>query len=129
MSQPNNPKVALVGGESLLGQDVREVFRERLPHVRIDLVGSRDSEILTEEAGEAVVMTGLDGDTLAEADVIAGWRPGGTRCWVVSMWIWLVADNFRVSAINAAKMVESAMPVTTESAYPGDSRSSTSRTS
>ena len=65
-----NPKVALVGGESLLGQDVLDVFRERLPKVDVKLVGSEDAAILTADAGEAVVMTGLDGDALAEADVI-----------------------------------------------------------
>jgi aspartate-semialdehyde dehydrogenase len=56
-------RIALVGGETLLGQEVRDVLRERLPKVPIKLVGSEDE-------GEAVVMTGLDGDALAASNVV-----------------------------------------------------------
>ncbi len=64
--------VALVGGESLLGAEMRDVFRDRFPGIKVRLVGSEEdgTAILTAEAGEAVVMTGLDGDTLAGAGAI-----------------------------------------------------------
>ncbi|MBM3735660.1 MAG: hypothetical protein FJW39_07720 [Acidobacteria bacterium] len=68
----NPARIALVGGESLAGAELREVLREVLPHTRVKLVGSEEQgpAILTEEAGEAVVMTGLDGDALAQSVVI-----------------------------------------------------------
>ena len=68
--------VALVGGETLLGADVRELIADRLLQVRTRLVGmqSDNAMILTEEAGEAAIITGLDSDRLnsAQAVVLAG---------------------------------------------------------
>lgn len=70
------PIVALVGGETLLGADVRELIAERLPQVRTRLIGAQagDTAILTAEGGEASVITGLDSEKLtsAQAVVLAG---------------------------------------------------------
>jgi len=65
-------KVVLIGGETLLGADVRDLLRERFPHVRVKLAGSQeeDTAILTEVGGEAVVLTGLDEEALAAADLV-----------------------------------------------------------
>jgi aspartate-semialdehyde dehydrogenase len=71
-----DPIVALVGGETLLGADVRELIADRLPQVRTRLIGaqSMNAVILTEVAGEAAVITQLDGENLksAQAVVLAG---------------------------------------------------------
>ncbi|MEZ5351775.1 MAG: hypothetical protein R2762_04005 [Bryobacteraceae bacterium] len=66
--------IALVGGETLLGADVREALVDRVPDATIRMVGSHDETILTEEQGEAVVLTGLDETAIAEsrAVVLAG---------------------------------------------------------
>lgn len=71
-----DPIVALVGVETLLGADVREMITERLPKVKTRLIGAQadDEMILTSEAGEATVITGVDGERLqsAQAIVLAG---------------------------------------------------------
>lgn len=71
-----DPIVALVGVETLLGADVREMISERLPKVKTRLIGAQadDEMILTAEAGEATVITGVDGERLqsAQAIVLAG---------------------------------------------------------
>lgn len=65
-------KVVLIGGETLLGADVRDLLRERFPRARVKLAGSQeeDTAILTEVGGEAVVLTGLDEEALASADLV-----------------------------------------------------------
>ena len=74
--------VALVGGETLLGADVRELIADRMPQVRTRLIGAQpdDAVILTAEAGEATVITGLDENNLmsAHAVVLAG-TPDSSR--------------------------------------------------
>ena len=71
-----DPIVALVGGETLLGADVREMIADRLPHVKTRLIGTQadDAVILTAEGGEATVITGVDSERLqsAQAVVLAG---------------------------------------------------------
>jgi aspartate-semialdehyde dehydrogenase len=76
------PLVAIVGGGTLIGKEVRDVLAgARLP-VRVKLVGADPSETgaLTEQDGEAVVMTALDEDNLAGARVamLAG-SPASSR--------------------------------------------------
>ena len=84
--------VALVGGETLLGADVRELIADRLPQVRTRLIGaqSADGLILTEVAGEAAVITALDGENLtsAQAVVLAG-SPESSRKAMALMRGWL----------------------------------------
>ncbi|MBM3813480.1 MAG: hypothetical protein FJW20_17800 [Acidimicrobiia bacterium] len=73
---------AIAGGESLLGKELRDLLGDRLPGVKAKLVGSEDeSLILTEQAGEAVVMTGMDAESLAAADLVflAGSQEGSRR--------------------------------------------------
>lgn len=66
------PIIALVGGETLLGADVRELLADRLPQTRTRLIGTQadDAVILTESGGEAAVITGLDKNVLSEAQVV-----------------------------------------------------------
>lgn len=62
--------VALVGGESLLGADLRDRLAALKPEAQIKLVGSDAEPLLTEEGGEAVVMTGVDEESLGGAAVV-----------------------------------------------------------
>ena len=75
--------IALVGGETLLGADVRELLAERVANARVRLVGAQaiGTAILTEgAAGEADVITGIDSDTLTEAKlVILAGSPDSSR--------------------------------------------------
>ncbi len=66
----NLPVIAIVGGDSLLGREVRELLAD-LP-VRTKLIGADREEAgtLTEEAGEPVIMTDLDAENLADARVV-----------------------------------------------------------
>ncbi len=74
--------VAVVGGESLLGREVRELAENFVPGARMKLIGADEEQsgILSEQGGEAVVMTQLDEETLggAKVAVLAG-SPNSTR--------------------------------------------------
>jgi len=66
------PLLAIVGGGTLIGREVRDVLAEaRLPF-RVKPVGADPSEsgALTEQDGEAVVITPLDEDNLSGARVV-----------------------------------------------------------
>ncbi|HBY59481.1 MAG TPA: hypothetical protein DEH78_06635 [Solibacterales bacterium] len=67
----NHSVVALVGSESLLGKEVREVAGQYVPAARLQLVGADAASVFTEDEGEAVVITGMDEVSLGEADVAA----------------------------------------------------------
>ncbi len=77
--------IALVGGETLLGADVREALVDRVPDASIRLIGSHDETILTAGQGEAVVMTGLDAAAIAEARavVLAGTRESSLKAFSI----------------------------------------------
>jgi len=66
----NSPVAAIVGSNSLLGRELRELLAE-IP-IRTRLIGADAEEpgTLTEEAGEPVVMTQLDEENLAGARVV-----------------------------------------------------------
>ncbi|MBK5292000.1 MAG: hypothetical protein JJE04_10025 [Acidobacteriia bacterium] len=64
--------VTIVGGESLLGAELRELLVDSIPGVSIHLAGSEDEStaILTERGGEPVVITPMDAGSLPGAKVI-----------------------------------------------------------
>jgi aspartate-semialdehyde dehydrogenase len=65
------PRVALVGGETPLGAEMRDVLRGSVLGGRVKLIGSEDTgTVLTEEGGEPVVITALDADELNAAQVV-----------------------------------------------------------
>ena len=66
------PRVAVVGGETPLGADLREVLAASILGGRMKLIGSEDTigAVLSEEGGEPVVITALDADELNAAEVI-----------------------------------------------------------
>jgi len=81
----HSPSVAIVGSESLLGKDVRELILERGLDVRVQLIGADEEETgkIIEEGDEAVVITPLDKTNLASADVVllTGSAASSRRAW------------------------------------------------
>jgi len=63
--------VSIVGGESLIGRELRDLIAgQRLP-VRVNLVGVDEGAMtLTEQAGEPVVITPLDEENLSRSAVV-----------------------------------------------------------
>ena len=64
--------IAIVGGESLIGEDLRQRLAEELRGVKVKLVGTELEEgaLITEQGGEPVLMTGLDEETLHNSKVV-----------------------------------------------------------
>src|SRR5689334_23056549 len=64
--------VAIVGGESLAGKEVREVLRRRETAWQIHLIGADEEETgrITEEGDEPAVITPMDAANLSSADVV-----------------------------------------------------------
>lgn len=81
----HSPSVAIVGGESLLGKDVREMLRESDFETRVQLIGADEEEAgrITGEGDEAVVITPLDRTNLESAGVIllTGSAAGSRKAW------------------------------------------------
>jgi aspartate-semialdehyde dehydrogenase len=71
MAEP--PALAIVGGETLLGNDLREVLSESILGTNLKLAGSVEEAsvaILSEQSGEPVVLTAVDEETLSEARIV-----------------------------------------------------------
>ncbi len=66
------PVAAIVGGESLIGREIREVLRDSPIPVDLKLIGADPAESgkITEEAGEPVIITALDESNLSSADAV-----------------------------------------------------------
>jgi len=64
------PQVAIVGGESLRGRELRDVLQYSTLGGRVKLVGGVDQAVLTEQGGEAAVMEPLEGDALGGARLV-----------------------------------------------------------
>jgi aspartate-semialdehyde dehydrogenase len=81
----NKNKFAIVGGSSLLGRELREVFEALPAAVDLKLIGADDGETvgLTEDAGEPVVVSPLDEENLTGATVVllAGSADSARRAW------------------------------------------------
>lgn len=55
-----------------MGREVRDALRESALNVRVELIaaGAEEGGVLTEEAGEAIVMAGLQSPAVRDADVL-----------------------------------------------------------
>jgi aspartate-semialdehyde dehydrogenase len=64
--------IALVGGSTLLGRELRDVLAYAQPDTRVKLVAAEGEEAgtLTEHAGEAAVITDLDEESLRSARAV-----------------------------------------------------------
>jgi aspartate-semialdehyde dehydrogenase len=80
------PRVALVGGETLLGRELNDVLKTRLPGVRIDTFAATGEGTLGESEGEAVFVEALTREALAGKDavVIAGTAEGANKAYDVA---------------------------------------------
>jgi aspartate-semialdehyde dehydrogenase len=57
--------IAIVGGESLIGRELRDLIKEQRLPVRVNLVGVDETAVtLTEQDGEPAIITPLDEDNL-----------------------------------------------------------------
>ena len=78
----NRAAIAIVGGESLLGRELRDLISgQRLPF-RVNLIGVDEGSLkLSEQDGEPVVITPLDEQNLASAEVavLAGSQASSRR--------------------------------------------------
>lgn len=62
---------AIVGSDTLLGQEIQQVLTEEAPDISVSLIGDEaESAILTERAGEPVVISTLDELSLTSAAVV-----------------------------------------------------------
>jgi aspartate-semialdehyde dehydrogenase len=71
----NRPVISIVGGESLIGRELRDVIREQALLVNVQLVGVDEQSVtLTEQEGEPAVITPLDEQNLlaSQATILAG---------------------------------------------------------
>jgi aspartate-semialdehyde dehydrogenase len=78
----NRGAVAIVGGESLLGRELRDLIAEQHLPVRVKLIGVDEGGLtLTEQDGEPVVITPLDEENLASSEVavLAGSQASSRR--------------------------------------------------
>lgn len=81
------PTVGIVGSESLLGKEIREVLRIRSVEANVQLIGSDEDETgkITEEGDEPAVITALDRMNLESADVVvlAGSEASSRKAWEI----------------------------------------------
>ena len=71
----NRPIITIVGGESLIGRELRDVIREQALLVNVQLVGVDEQSLtLTEQEGEPALIPPLDEETLlaSQATILAG---------------------------------------------------------
>lgn len=74
--------LALVGGESLIGREIRDILANSLPGQNLKLIASEESAagILTEHAGEPAVLLKLHADEAPEyAAIILAGSPASSR--------------------------------------------------
>jgi aspartate-semialdehyde dehydrogenase len=63
--------IAIAGGESLIGRELREVLKESARPLNVKLLGvDEEAGTLTEQEGEATIITALDEDDLRRARVV-----------------------------------------------------------
>jgi aspartate-semialdehyde dehydrogenase len=78
--------VALVGGETLLGRELREVLENRVTHAVITTYASTGEGNFGEEDGEAIYRDPLDSQSLAHEDavLIAGSPEGASKTYTLA---------------------------------------------
>lgn len=95
-------RIAVVGGESLLGKEIREVLGTSPMPFDIQLIGADEDETgrVTEAAGEAVVITALDESNLARCHsvILAGSPASSRKAWALT--------GPRVRVVDATRQLE-----------------------
>src|SRR3954451_23304506 len=67
-----NPEVSIVGGESLLGRELRDQLSETKFPASVKLLGAdaEDAKVLSIQDGEPVVITELDAEILERTQIV-----------------------------------------------------------
>jgi len=98
------PSIAIVGSESLLGKEIRDVLRQQPQPYNVQLIGADDEEAgrIVEDDGEPLVITGLDQTRLTTADavILAGSAESSHRVWD------MLAGQRDKPVIDAARTLE-----------------------
>ncbi|MDX1982747.1 MAG: Asd/ArgC dimerization domain-containing protein [Bryobacteraceae bacterium] len=80
-----NYRVSVVGGESLLGKEIRETLRVSSYPLEVSLIGGDEEETgrITEQAGEPVIITAMEQTGLVTSDfvVLAGTELSSRKAW------------------------------------------------
>lgn len=96
--------IALVGSESLLGKEIRDVVSERSLPYRLIHIGAEQEETgrITEEGDEPVLITALDQTNLASADAVllAGSSVSSHKAWD------LLAGHRETPVIDVSRTLE-----------------------
>ena len=77
----NRATISVVGGESLLGRELRDLISTERPSILVKLLGVDETAVtLTEKDGEPAIMTPLDEENLAEsAEAVLAGSPASSR--------------------------------------------------
>jgi aspartate-semialdehyde dehydrogenase len=84
----NRVAISIVGGESLLGRELRDLIAEQRLPIRLNLIGVDETAMtLAERDGEPVVITPLDEENLAGSEVVvlAGSRTSSRKALALSV--------------------------------------------
>ncbi len=76
MDKPNVTRIALVGGDSLMGREIRELISQLKPGPALELISGEagDPKLTRDDEGEAVVLQPMNAETLSgvRAVILAG---------------------------------------------------------
>src|SRR6185295_3002294 len=98
------PSVAIVGSDTLLGKEIREVLRDRALPYRLQYIGADDEEGVgpAEDGDDEIIITGLDETHLITADavILAGSAESRRKVWN------MLAGNREKPVIDVARTLE-----------------------
>ena len=82
-SRSQAPRIALVGGETLLGHEIEEVLKSRLDHAKVTAYAANGEGTFDEEDGEAVYREPLEANSIRDdrAVLVAGNLDGARKAY------------------------------------------------
>ena len=82
-SKSQAPRIALVGGETLLGHEIQEVLKSRLDHAKVTAYAANGEGTFDEEDGEAVYREHLQANSIQDdrAVLVAGNLEGARKAY------------------------------------------------
>lgn len=100
----SDPDIAIVGGESLLGSEIREVLSSEWERAKIHLIGADEEETgrIVGQADEPLLITPLEKTRLADADLVmlAGSQASSRKAWQ------LLADSPSTPVVDVTRTLE-----------------------
>jgi aspartate-semialdehyde dehydrogenase len=72
LDRPNLPRIAIIGGESLISRDIRELLSNLKPEPAVDLISGEAAaaKIARDDEGEAIVLHPMTAESLAGASAV-----------------------------------------------------------